>query len=82
MVTDEQLRRLRKLIKKGTRATAAVRAGIDEKTARRYLRSVKLPSEVRPEHGWRTRVDAFEEVWDDLRRKLALHQQLGSEDTV
>ena len=73
---DEQVRRLRKLMKKGTRATAAVKAGMDEKTARRYLRLGKLPSEVRPEHGWRTRVDAFEEVWEDLRRKLELHPQL------
>ena len=51
VVTDERVTRLRKLIKKGTRATAAVKSRMDEKTARRHRRLGKSLSEVRPEHG-------------------------------
>ena len=46
-----------------TLATAAAKAGMDEKTARKYRNSGKLPSQTRPERTWRTRKDAFEEVW-------------------
>ena len=62
--------------KEKTLASAAAKAGMDEKTARRYLQLGKLPSEVRPERSWRTRSDPFEEVWEELRRKLELHPQL------
>ena len=45
MVTDEKMRKLRRFMnRKGTKATAAAKAGMDEKTARRYLRVGKLPS--------------------------------------
>ena len=62
--------------KERTLTSAAAKAGMDEKTARRYLLLDKLPSEVKPERSWRTRPDAFEEVWEDLERKLELHPQL------
>ena len=56
MVTDKQVRRLMKLIKtEKTLATAAAKAGMDEKTARKYRRLGRLPSEVKVEHTWRTR---------------------------
>ena len=77
MVTDKQVRRLRKLRKREkTLAAAAAKADMDEKTARRYLSLGKLPSEVRPERSWRTRPDPFTDVWDDLQRKLELHPRL------
>ena len=48
MVTDKQVRRLMNLIRRGKgQAAAAAGAGMDEKTARKYLRSGKLPSESR-----------------------------------
>jgi hypothetical protein len=46
-----------------TLATAAAKAGMDEKTARKYRDRGKLPSQIKPERTWRTRKDAFEEVW-------------------
>jgi transposase len=49
---------------------AAAKAGLDEKTARKYLRSGKLPSECRPERTWRTRPDPFEGIWEDLAELL------------
>ena len=48
---------VRKLIQKEpTKSTAAAKAGMDEKTARKYLRMGKLPSEMTTEHVWRTRL--------------------------
>ena len=34
-----------------------------------------LPSEVKPDHTWRTRKDPFAEVWDEVRRKLGILAQ-------
>lgn len=72
MVTDQQVRRLRMLIhREKTKATAAAKAGMDEKTARKYLRHGRLPGQCRAEHSWRTRHDPFEGEWEGIRDKLA-----------
>jgi len=77
MVTDRQVRRLRKLMKKERSiAEAAAKADMDEKTARKYLRSGALPSEVKVEHTWRTRRDPFEDVWEEVKRMLELNSGL------
>ena len=48
MVTDQQVRRLRRLDLQGIGpGQAAAKAGMDDKTARKYRRLGKLPSEVR-----------------------------------
>jgi hypothetical protein len=55
MVTDNQVRILVTTRKSGkTKAVAAAKAGMDEKTARKYLRLCKLPSDIKVEHTWRT----------------------------
>jgi hypothetical protein len=77
MVTDQQARRLWKLMKsEKTLANAAAKAGMDEKTARKYRDLGKLPSEVKAEHSWRTRPDPFAEVWDEVRAKLEINPGL------
>lgn len=66
MVTDHQVRRLFMLVKKEkTKAVAAAKCGMDEKTARIYLKSGKLPSQIKKSHDWKTRQDSFSEVWDE-----------------
>lgn len=45
---------------------AAAKAGMDVKTARKYLRSGLLPSESQGERNWRTRPDPFAGVWEEL----------------
>jgi hypothetical protein len=51
MVTDLHIRRLRRLDQQGlSKSQAAAKAGIDDKTARKYRRLGKLPREVRMEH--------------------------------
>lgn len=53
-----------------TKEVAAAKAGMDSKTARRYLTDGRLPSEQKMERTWRTRKDAFEEVWEGLQQQL------------
>ena len=71
MTTDQQVRRLMLLIKKGLPlSTAAVKAGMSEPTARKYRRAGKLPSELKASHAWRTRPDPFAEVWPEIEALL------------
>ena len=49
--------------KQGGIGRAAMRAGMDRKTARKYVRAGKLPSELRTPHTWRTRDDPFAGDW-------------------
>jgi ribosomal protein S21 len=55
---------------------AAARAGMSERTARRYERAGKLPSQLKRPHTWRTRQNPFEEDWpwvvEHLERDPAL----------
>lgn len=71
MVTDQQYWRLVKLamIEK-TRKITASKAGMDEKTARKYLLIAKTPSEIAPAHDWRTRKDPVEELWPEAKQYL------------
>lgn len=72
MVTDQQTRRLFKLMQTEiTQAIAAAKSGMDEKTARKYLKTGRLPSELKKERTWQTRIDPFEDIWDDVRYNLA-----------
>jgi hypothetical protein len=71
MVTDAQVRRLKRVSKvEKTQELAAAKAGMDVKTARKYLENGKLPSEQTPDRGWRTRTDPFEQVWKEIREQI------------
>jgi hypothetical protein len=73
MVTDQQVRRLFKLVQKEMNfGIAAAKAGMDEKTARKYRRVGKIPSEIKMDHTWRTREDPFCDVWPEVKSKLEL----------
>jgi len=77
LVTDKQVRRLFALVKlKDNQEIAAAKAGMDPKTARKYLRARRLPSELPQAPRRRTRVDAFEEVWGELRELLQVNPGL------
>ena len=61
MVTDNQVRMLMKLVnQEKLLKTAAAKAGMSEKTARKYLRSGELPSQSKVIHDWRTRQDPID----------------------
>jgi hypothetical protein len=77
MVTDEQVRRLRKLSKtEKNQEVAAAKAGMAAKTARDYLRDPRLPSERKEDRNWRTRSDPFTEVWDEVREQITANPGL------
>src|SRR5215468_8330142 len=71
MVTDHQVRRLRTLSNtEQNQEIAAAKAGMDPKTARKYLALNRLPSEVKKERHWRNRDDSFSAVWDQVRQQI------------
>lgn len=71
VTTDEQVRRLMKLSRDGLPlSTAAAKAGMDEKTARKYRKAGLLPSELKKPRDWRTRPDPFAKVWPDIEAML------------
>jgi hypothetical protein len=45
---------------------AATKAGMDAKTARKYRRLGRLPSELAATERWRTWPDLFVEVWEEV----------------
>jgi hypothetical protein len=77
MVTDQQIRRPFKLsMTEETQEIAASKAGMDVKTARKYLKARRLPSEVKAARHWRTRPDGFAEVWPDISEQLRTNPAL------
>src|ERR1700688_2248610 len=71
MVTDEQVRRLRKLSNtEKDQELAAAKAGMDPTTARRYRNLERMPSELKKERLWRTREDPFGEGWGAVQKQI------------
>ena len=76
-VTDAQVKELRlNLNQGGSLRRAAMKAGMDRKTARKYRDLGQLPSEARTPHTWRTRPDPLAGVWP------AVEELLGREPSL
>jgi hypothetical protein len=66
-VSDAQARKLmEEMSKHGKIGVAAMKAGMDRKTARKYVVAGKLPSEMTRPRDWRTREDPFAEHWPEV----------------
>lgn len=77
MVRDGQVRRLCRELSLGRPLwLAAAKAGMDEKTARKWRGSTMLPSQCAVRHTWRTRADPFEEVWSAVAEQLSQNPDL------
>jgi len=64
MVKDAQVKGLFRTMSEGKPLyVSAQRADICENTARKYVKSQRFPSDLRQPHTWRTRPDAFSDVW-------------------
>jgi hypothetical protein len=71
MVKDAQILCLRRLLGAGhPLKRAALKVGMDAKTARKYRHADRLPSESFVPRTWRTREDPFQEVWPELQDLL------------
>lgn len=62
---------MEEMTKHGQVGLAAMRAGVDRKTARKYVQGGKLPSELVEPRNWRTHEDAFLEHWPELEAMLS-----------
>lgn len=72
MIEDRQFRKLSTLLAGGMALyQAAMKTGMDEKTARKYRDQGKSPSELAASHSWRTREDPFAEIWPEVREQLS-----------
>jgi hypothetical protein len=71
MTTDRQVRKLMdEMTKRGRVGLAADMAGMDRKTARKYLDAGQFPSALEQPRTWRTREDPFEEDWPGIEARL------------
>ena len=72
MITDKQCGRLRReFARTHNMSLSALKAGIDRKTARKYLQTQASPEQLQKPHRWRTRTDPLAEVWPQARAMLA-----------
>ena len=71
MVTDGQVIELRRLLKQGKSLAASSRmTQMSEKTARDYRDDDRLPSQRKTSRKYRTRVDPFAKVWNQIEKRL------------
>jgi hypothetical protein len=60
----------------GAVGKAAMKADMNRKTAAKYLKSKKLPSESGEPRNWRTRPDPFEDDWEEIEAMLEASPEL------
>jgi transposase len=70
MIKDGQVRILMTELQDHRLELAAAKSGMSEKTARKYRRAARLPSDMKAAHTWRTRQDPFTDVWEQVERLL------------
>jgi hypothetical protein len=77
MIKNAQVRRLRQFLGEGHPLyRAALKVGMDTKSARKYRLAERLPSESITPRTWRTREDPFQDVWPELSNLLELNPGL------
>jgi transposase len=77
IISEQQHQRLMKEFKNsGVLQDAAMKAGMDRKTARRYVKSGKGPAEMMGARNWRTRRDPLAGIWDEARQWLEITPEL------
>src|SRR5215204_2096036 len=67
--TNQQVKLLMKKLKKYNKETAAAKAGMDVKTARKYIKSKQLPSEMKNTYQ-RVQPTLFAAHWDEIVKML------------
>lgn len=76
-INDKQVKLLWRLLGQGeSLQRAALKSGMDRKTARRYRDMKQLPSEPPGDRSWRTREDPFVHVWSEVEEQLQLAPEL------
>ncbi len=76
-VSLAQVRKLmEEMSKHGKKGLAAMKAGMDRKTARRYVQAGKLPCEIDGRREWRTRADPFADDWPEVEELIRATPEL------
>jgi hypothetical protein len=81
-ITNQQVKLLMKKLKKHNQETAAAKAGMNRKTARKYIHSNQLPSDMAAPHGWKTRTDIFAAHWDEIAKMLEVSPGLQGKTII
>ena len=77
MIKNQQVKILWRCMNMGkTQEVSAAKSDMDTKTARKYIRSRQMPSEMAVEHDWPTRKDAFESDWPAMKGLLETNSGL------
>jgi Mu transposase, C-terminal domain len=77
MIKDAQVRKLRQFLGEAVPLSrAALRTGMDPKSARKYRQAERLPSEHFIPRTWRTREDPFQDVWPEIQQRLEIAPEL------
>jgi len=67
MINLKQYRRLlREHAQRKNMSLSALKAGVDRKTARKYLQAQQPPQQLQKPHTWRTRPDPLDKIWDEV----------------
>ena len=77
MINEKQYRRLlREFARTNNMSLSALSAGVDRKTARKYLNEQRSPEESSCPHTWRTRADPLEGIWPEAEKRLLAAPEL------
>lgn len=68
--TNQQVLLLRKNLMTYNQKVSAAKAGMCAKTARKYSKSNKLPTELTAPRNWSTRSNPFEDSWESIKELL------------
>ena len=77
MITDGKVMELRRMLAQGKSLAASSRmTDMTDKTARKYRDDDRLPSQRKLPREYRTRIDPFAEVWDEVQARLEAEPRL------
>ena len=83
MINQQQLTRLvTKYQREGNLSMSAMKAGMDRKTARKYVKRGVVRLEEPGPRDWRTRVDPLNEVWPRAEEYLPGRPGTGGQGSV
>lgn len=68
--TNKQVNLLMKKLKTHTQEIAAAKAGMDVKTARKYLKNKQIPSDMKKTYTLKNVSDPFEDDWPEINKML------------
>ncbi len=77
MLTDKQVIKLSIEYKRtGKIEMSSIKAGMNRKTGSKYISLGKLPSELKNPHTWKTKIDVFENVSEEIKSIITLEPKV------